>query len=270
MGLFSWLFGSSKPDTGSFRTPVTQPKTNRFKSGPRIRWRENSYPMDAVGESNYQTALEGLTRGHNRDGHNLLIDAELLREPNNPYDTNAVAVRIGGHTVGYLPREQAVRVASQMRADGIDRATCGAKIVGGWRTNQFDKGSFGVRLAVPNWGWIDFGIGKQAPSKPAAASSAPKRKRTARPKAASNGPLKGHYIVIWGAPSDGEEAEELAQLGAHIMAGVGKSTTKVVYSGSELTPGMKNSRTYAEAQNRIAEGSILEIVSYDALLAELK
>ncbi len=42
--------------------------------------------------------------------------AELVREPDNPHDANAVAVHVGGVKCGFLPREQAAGVAADMDA----------------------------------------------------------------------------------------------------------------------------------------------------------
>ncbi|MCU0907099.1 MAG: HIRAN domain-containing protein [Rhodobacteraceae bacterium] len=217
--------------------------------------------MEVVGESHYQNALVRIGGGHNRYGHQIEAEAELVREPGNPFDTNAIVVLIHGDTVGYLPRDQAARVSAQMAEDGIERATCGAKIIGGWRTNQYDEGSFGVRLAIPCWGWIDFGLGKQAPG----ANKSVNTVAPLRPQAAENGPLKGQWVVIWGAPSDGAEARELANLGAHIMAGVGKSTTMVVQVDDFLTEEMQRSSTYKKAKARISEGGHLAIVKLSDL-----
>ncbi|MEO8626579.1 MAG: HIRAN domain-containing protein [Betaproteobacteria bacterium] len=41
----------------------------------------------------------------------------LVREPDNPYDTNAVSVEWNGHKLGYMPRKENEAVARQ-----IDRA----------------------------------------------------------------------------------------------------------------------------------------------------
>jgi hypothetical protein len=254
MGFFSWLLGSRERRKPS-PTASPSPTHHRKLARTRVKWREGSFPMEAVGESNYQIALQRICGGHSRYGHELEVDAEIVREPQNPYDKNAVAVKINNLTVGYLPREQAARVSLQMTEDGIEKSICGAKIVGGWRTNQHDEGSFGVRLAIPTWDWIDFGLGKRAPT---------------RPKAAEIGPLKGHYIVIWGAPDYGDEAVELANLGAHIMAGVGKSTTMVVQIDGDLALGMKNSPAYNKTQQKILEGGNFEVISMKTLRDRLK
>ena len=39
---------------------------------------------------------------------------DLVREPDNPYDPNAVAVHVEGVKCGYVPRAQAKRLAADM------------------------------------------------------------------------------------------------------------------------------------------------------------
>lgn len=54
------------------------------------------YPVQVVGESNYQAAVRGLKAGQ---------AMRLVHEPDNPYDQRAVSVRTArGKIVGYLPR----------------------------------------------------------------------------------------------------------------------------------------------------------------------
>ena len=55
-------------------------------------------------------------------GANALSDAAqgervaLVREPDNEFDPNAVAVHINGHKCGFVPRAQAERLAADMDA----------------------------------------------------------------------------------------------------------------------------------------------------------
>lgn len=270
MGLFSWLFGTREKTPSSVVTKRRKPAgavTNyRKPASAKVKWRDGSYPLDAVGESNYQDALISICGGYNRHGQDLETWAEIEREPGNPYDSNAVTVTIDGRTIGYLSRDQAKRVSSQMLQDGVDRARCKAKIVGGWRTNQHDSGHFGVRLGIPTRDWIDFGVGKQPPAK----EQKQPRAKSSRPKAASTGPLVGQWVVVWGAPKYGDVAQELAALGANIMADVGKSTTMVVHIDDVLTPGAMSSSKYTKAQAHIDQGSKIEIVSLRKLRDRLK
>jgi hypothetical protein len=138
MGLLSFLFGSPK----------------KLDLHNRVIWKDGSFPMEVVGESNYQDVLQEICGGFSRHGHDKAVEACLELEPTNPHDANAVRITIAGATVGYLPRAQAERVSSFMRSNGFNPLVCDALINGGWRTNQHDSGFFGVRLGVPNRGPI--------------------------------------------------------------------------------------------------------------------
>lgn len=270
MSFPSRLFGR-KPKTHGYThessaarvSPKTSPRETftKRKQSSGIKWRPDSFPMNAVGESNYQAALVRICSGHNRYGHDVELPATIALEPSNPYDSNAVVVKIQGKVVGYLPREQALRVGAQMREEGLHYVSCGALIVGGWRTNQYDEGSFGVRLAIPTRGWIDFGTGVKPPEKPRAGSQSASAK-SKRPEPSSSGPLVGECVAILGARSDGELAKELAAKGARNMANLGKSTTLLVIASERpFDPGTTRSVQYMKAEERIRDGEKLKIVS---------
>jgi len=80
--------------------------------------------MAVVGESHHADELDRVTGGgvgtHERT-------ANLVREPSNPHDANAIAVVVDDLPVGYLSRENAERFAKGLDAVG-GRATCGAVI----------------------------------------------------------------------------------------------------------------------------------------------
>ncbi len=64
-----------------------------------------------VGESNYQPALDKNYKNPNslKKGASAFVDVELVYEPNNPYDKNAVAVVSSYGTLGYLSKQDAIR-----------------------------------------------------------------------------------------------------------------------------------------------------------------
>ncbi|WP_433362104.1 HIRAN domain-containing protein [Actinoplanes sp. CA-142083] len=74
-------------------------------------WGQRGYPhADIVGESHYAAAIRDvLGNDFKVDGSEVIAVAELVPEPGNRHDQNAVAVRIGGQLVGYLPRDEAAR-----------------------------------------------------------------------------------------------------------------------------------------------------------------
>lgn len=120
---------------------------------------DGSYFGEVRGESYYQDELEQIVGGRTEDGANFRCIAELVPDPANSHDPNAVRVEIAGLTVGHIPREHAPKfraiITEQAGTNG--RAQCAAKIVGGWDRDG-DEGSFGVKLdlvwplkATPRW-----------------------------------------------------------------------------------------------------------------------
>lgn len=237
----------------------TKRSTARRPSGPFVQWRDDSYPMEAVGESHYQEALENICGGHSRYGHEFECIAILAPEPENRFDSNAVKVSIKGKTVGYLSRQQAGRVSSAMRELNLLQAGCRAKINGGWRTNQYDSGYFGVRLSIPNRGAIDFGSGGVSRD---TTPNQPKKTTPVRPEPSEAGPLTGHRVALMG-PRNGELANKLAEAGARIMAGVGKTTTLLVVAGQSkpFDIGTRGSASFRKATELAENGSPIQILS---------
>ena len=105
--------------------------------------------FDIVGESDYQAALGLMAGGKTEEGVDHECDAQLVPERGNPYDANAVAVKIEGETIGYLSRENATVYRQRM---GKQIGACEARIVGGWSRKRgrgvVDAGHFGVKLAI--------------------------------------------------------------------------------------------------------------------------
>jgi hypothetical protein len=66
--------------------------------------------VNVAGESHYQDALETVAGGRTCFGVRIpLITAQLVREPANPYDPNAVRVEADGRELGYVAKEEAPR-----------------------------------------------------------------------------------------------------------------------------------------------------------------
>lgn len=104
--------------------------------------------MHAVGESYYQEALLEVVGGRTRHGVEHPCLAELCPEPTNPYDDQAVAVRIAGQCVGYLSRSEArtFRPLVDRAIASAGRATVEACVRGGWDRGAGDVGHLGVVL----------------------------------------------------------------------------------------------------------------------------
>lgn len=109
----------------------------------------NDGPQKTVGEASYQPALEWAALGRNdRGGNRRGVVAQLVRDPKNRYDADAVQVLVGGHTVGFLPADVARGyhpVLDHLAGHGSP-ATCRAELTGGWDRCGGDRGHFGIEL----------------------------------------------------------------------------------------------------------------------------
>lgn len=91
---------------------------------------DGEFDQEIVGEASYQPAIRtvasSLPAGHN------IVQATIELEDNNPHDDKAVVVKIGGQTVGYLPRSTARAYRKLAKSNGLPSvATCPAMLVGG-------------------------------------------------------------------------------------------------------------------------------------------
>ena len=92
------------------------------------------FGLEIVGESNYQDALRRAQKIGRDWGNGVVAPVLIAREPDNPYDSNAVVVRLpDGSTVGYLSRERAptYQSALQQVEEKGQLAVCWAKLIGG-------------------------------------------------------------------------------------------------------------------------------------------
>jgi hypothetical protein len=101
-------------------------------------------PVDVVGESYHQEELQRLCGRPGGQGlPRRVFTAQLVREPDNPHDPDAVRVDIGGLPVGHLPRQDAPRfhaVIKRLSRQG-QAVTARAVARGGWA-----GASIGVQL----------------------------------------------------------------------------------------------------------------------------
>jgi hypothetical protein len=145
MSLFKAIVDFVKSDLASAQAP-TQPAVpvideNDIPPGGRFR-------VEIVGEAHYQAVLARLAGKKTKDGVSVYKAALLFPEPTNRHDRNAVSVRIGGETVGYLSREQAVRFHRSFAGHGRVTEVSGpfkAWVHGGWK-RPGDEGSYAVTL----------------------------------------------------------------------------------------------------------------------------
>jgi hypothetical protein len=101
------------------------------------------WTFEVVGESHYQGTLERVYRNQGGKGHSLEVSAQLMPEPDNQYDPNAIRVTLEGDTVAYLTREKA---AEYHDAIGLQSGVCSGKIVGGFMLENDVRANYGIKL----------------------------------------------------------------------------------------------------------------------------
>ncbi|WP_106819174.1 HIRAN domain-containing protein [Janibacter massiliensis] len=81
--------------------------------GRYVSWGPTPITQEVAGENWYDDAFRRLLHGHpafaTLQGQEIRDDAVLAPDPGNPYDANAISVRVRGEHVGYLPRDDAAR-----------------------------------------------------------------------------------------------------------------------------------------------------------------
>ncbi len=138
-------------------SPVAQPSAptetaalvEQPDAGSSFPFVEGIDVVEIVGESHYQETLERLCGGRSEEGHEIATVADLVAVPTNPYDENAVEVRIGGELVGFLARELAGIVSPRLAARTPGGISVRAWIVGGWDRGPGDEGMFGATVLLP-------------------------------------------------------------------------------------------------------------------------
>tara|TARA_B100000965_G_scaffold226064_1_gene189250 strand:+ start:368 stop:1165 length:798 start_codon:yes stop_codon:yes gene_type:complete len=144
---------------GAGNKPQQEPRRKRIvapaKLGPQITasWLQlpalapGEVVQEIHGEASYQrnilALLDQAPGWASGRWSGLYVTAELIREPRNRHDRNAVRVDAGGQTVGYLPRGDAPRfhaVLRGLRKEGR-RASARALVVG-------MGGNYGVKLLL--------------------------------------------------------------------------------------------------------------------------
>lgn len=113
-------YGVGRSRMGLFdRLRAAQPKRIYHGSGtPHLPARlfEGDEDLEVVGEASYQDALWLICGGVTGERVRREVVATLVPEPDNTYDPNAISVRVDGHRVGYLSRDNAVRYGPGIRS----------------------------------------------------------------------------------------------------------------------------------------------------------
>jgi hypothetical protein len=131
----------------SAKATVTPPPPRRARG---IVPGDGSYAIACVGESNYTPALlhaAGVTRA-SQEPIEEYVEVRLVREPDNRYDPNAVAVvSAHGRKIAYLCREDAIEYGPAVEAVVREQGEmwCNARI-GGRRDNGSSRWIVGIWL----------------------------------------------------------------------------------------------------------------------------
>jgi hypothetical protein len=112
--------------------------------------------VEVVGESRYQHALHALAGDSDNSGPlDRRVLGQLVPEPQNRYDSNAVAVYLGGQVVGHLSREdaeeyQGALIAMARRGHSLG---CLGELTGGFLMRDGRRASIGLVLHIvePEW-----------------------------------------------------------------------------------------------------------------------
>lgn len=152
------------PAVGPTHSPSSAPQRSRakpvaIKGQPAEPWSSLTHWQDIVGEAAYESAFKSLLADYGRKLVANSYDwidlpgarASLVREPDNPYDPNAIAVWIDERRlVGYLPRDVAIQYADRLdrlaRGDFL-RVEANVRIGPGWDDGPAVRGS--VRVLIP-------------------------------------------------------------------------------------------------------------------------
>jgi hypothetical protein len=106
------------------------------------------YSVEVVGESMYQSPLTLAARGKATGPLGIPCKAQLVCEPTNPADGNAVAVFMKSQKVGYLSRPNARAFRKRLSETGkpLRTTTCCAIIRGGGTRDDGEQMFYGVWL----------------------------------------------------------------------------------------------------------------------------
>ena len=125
-GLLGRLFGRTAANAGEHAA--------RPPEGAQAYVLQSEGWSDVVGESYYQEALHA-TRGmlrHDRELGRQVFDALLVPEPDNPYDSKAVAVYSPAGKIGHVPRGSLwFELLGSLAEAGHATASCRAWLIGG-------------------------------------------------------------------------------------------------------------------------------------------
>src|SRR5215217_6090392 len=109
---------------------------------------DGGFALAVVGESHYRQNFDRVC-GKRIDGaNNMIVQAVLVCERDNPHDPDAVRIDVEGLPVGHLSRAMAKKYRARLEALNLDERprACRAMVRGGWDRGADDRGEYGIRL----------------------------------------------------------------------------------------------------------------------------
>jgi hypothetical protein len=121
------------------------------------------------GEQHYLEGFRKIAGRRRGRGYLQPVEVDLVREPNNVHDSNAIPAEVGTVRLGYVAREVAVDLAPQLDEAGLEGCRVPGIVRGGYSKTAYGGATdFGLHL------WLDAvlepaGLVLSAPSAPVAA-----------------------------------------------------------------------------------------------------
>jgi HIRAN domain len=148
-----WLFirPSKSAQREKIRQATGQANRSASSSDAQFHWEPlGTFDFEVVGESNYQGAIGAIAGDHGTESSSAEFTAELVPEDSNEYDSQAVAVRAGGKTLGYLSRQDARSFRRRLAQKNLSNqvTTCAACMVGGGTRRTGERLSYGICLDI--------------------------------------------------------------------------------------------------------------------------
>lgn len=87
----------------------------------------NEFHTKVVGTSFYSVEFDNIQQGD---------DLEWKREPQNPYDRNAISLHHSGKQIGHIPKETAASLAESLDAGNMELQATVTEVTGGGSKNR--------------------------------------------------------------------------------------------------------------------------------------
>jgi hypothetical protein len=109
---------------------------------------DGGFALPVVGESHYRRNFDRVCGKTAEGANNMIVQAVLVCECDNPHDPDAVRIDVEGLPVGHLSRAMAKKYRARLAAVSLDERprSCRAMVRGGWDRGGDDQGEYGIRL----------------------------------------------------------------------------------------------------------------------------